>query len=235
MFGSSKRILIIGLLMVLASASAEYLKPSKRLAEEMPSVNLERIIPMQFGEWVAARESLELIVDPATKGLLSEIYSQILTRTYFNPQGDRIMLSMAYGGEQTKDLQVHLPDVCYAAQGFQIIQNRQDSLSTEYGSLPVKRVLALRENRSEPITYWIVMGKEAVVGINVKLAQLRYGLTGKVPDGILVRVSSIDADEKASLCSARRIYSRNVGSDEQGRPRSFSGAAQRVDAFEVVV
>ena len=32
----------------------------------------------------------------------------------------------------------------------------------------------------------------------MRLAQLRYTLTGEIPDGILVRVSSIDRDESGA-------------------------------------
>lgn len=39
------------------------------------------------------------------------------------------------------------------------------------------------------------MGDKAVLpGIEEKLQKLRYGLTGNVPDGMLVRVSSINHD-----------------------------------------
>ena len=196
MFGSSKRILFIGLMMVLASAAAEYLKPTKRLAGEAPTINLEKLIPTQFGEWSMEQAQLEQIVDPRMQAEVKKVYGQTLSRSYLNRQGVRVMLSMAYGGEQSKDLQVHLPEVCYAAQGFFVDKEEQATLATDFGALPVKRLVATQGNRVEPITYWIVVGDEAAVGIKVKLARFRYGLTGTVPDGMLVRVSSIGANEK---------------------------------------
>ncbi len=73
------------------------------------------------------------------------------------------------------------------------------TLPTPYGVLPVRRLIALQGNRNEPITYWIVVGdKAALPGLKQKFAQLRYGLTGKVPDGFLVRISSIDRDRQAA-------------------------------------
>ncbi|MER2512196.1 MAG: exosortase C-terminal domain/associated protein EpsI, partial [Nitrosomonas ureae] len=66
-------------------------------------------------------------------------------------------------------------------------------LLTHYGKLPIKRLLAIKGNRNEPITYWVTVGNKAVLpGFDQKLQQLRYGLTGSIPDGILVRISSID-------------------------------------------
>ncbi|MBI3056582.1 MAG: EpsI family protein, partial [Betaproteobacteria bacterium] len=46
---------------------------------------------------------------------------------------------------------------------------------------------------------WVVVGDKATVtGLQQKFAQLSYGLTGKVPDGFLVRISSIDPDRQAA-------------------------------------
>jgi EpsI family protein len=129
---------------------------------------------------------------------LTKIYGQTLTRNYFNSNGSHIMLSIAYGGDQSKEFEVHRPEVCYGAQGFQVLKSGQDVLTTKFGSIPVKRLLAVQGNRSEPITYWIMVGDEAGVGMKVKLAQIRYGLTGTVPDGMLVRVSSISSDENTA-------------------------------------
>ncbi len=198
MLGTSQRIFLVGMLMVIASASAEYLKPSNKMAEGMPTINLEQMIPSQAGVWAVDQVQLKQIVDSNTDALLNKIYGQTLSRSYMDSQGHRIMLSIAYGGDQSKELQVHRPEVCYTAQGFQVMKNAQDALDTAFGTLPVKRLVTVRGERIEPITYWIMVGNEAAVGIKVKLAQIRYGLTGTVPDGMLVRISSIDADEKAA-------------------------------------
>ena len=49
--------------------------------------------------------------------------------------------------------------------------------------------------RFEPVTYWTVVGDHiTTTGVNKKLTEMRYGLRGRVPDGMLVRVSSIDRD-----------------------------------------
>jgi EpsI family protein len=164
----------------------------------MAAVNLEQMIPDQFGEWHKEHGELEQIVNPENKMLLAKIYNQTLTRAYLDNHGTRIMLSIAYGGDQNDEMKIHRPEVCYAAQGFQVMKEQTDTVFTEFGSIPIKRLLAVQGGRNEPITYWIRVGDKAVVpkGLQQKLAQLRYGLTGKVPDGMLVRVSSISADEK---------------------------------------
>ena len=55
----------------------------------------------------------------------------------------------------------------------------------------------MQRGRNEPITYWVTVGDKATpAGFKQKIAQVSYGLTGKVPDGFLVRVSTIDRDAK---------------------------------------
>jgi EpsI family protein len=50
--------------------------------------------------------------------------------------------------------------------------------------------------RQEPLTYWFTIGDTAVQGTTQKkIVELRFGLTGRIPDGMLFRVSSIDPDE----------------------------------------
>lgn len=196
--GPSKQTIGVGILMILAFATSIYLKPTKKIADGMPAVNLETMIPAQFGEWHTDVVGLEQIISPERKVLIERLYNQTLTRTYLDNHGTRIMLSIAYGGDQSSEMQVHLPELCYTAQGFQVEKGRLDTLPTKFGSLPIKRLLAFQGNRNEPITYWIRVGDNAIVpnGLQQRLTQMRYGLTGKVADGMLVRVSSISLDEK---------------------------------------
>jgi len=196
--GTNLRTFVVGLLLITAALAAPLLKPTIRLADTMSAVNLEKMIPDQFGEWHKEAGELEQIVNPERKNLLVKLYNQTLTRAYLDNHGNRVMLSIAYGGDQTDEMQIHRPEVCYIAQGFQVIKERVDTLATGYGALPIKRLFAVQGNRNEPITYWIRVGDNAVVlkGLQQKMAQMRYGLTGKVPEGMLVRVSSINPDEK---------------------------------------
>lgn len=186
----------IGALMMTSAALAVALMPSERMAEERPPIALEKIVPRQFGDWRIDDTMVPVSVSADVQERLDEIYSQTLSRTYANDQGQRIMLSIAYGADQSGDgNQVHRPEFCYTAQGFQLLSSRVGQLVTQYGVLPVRRLLAVQGPRNEPITYWITIGDKATLpGLQRKLNQLRYGLTGVVPDGMLVRVSSINPD-----------------------------------------
>ena len=105
------------------------------------------------------------------------------------------MLSIAYGADQSDAKQLHYPEVCYPAQGFQVVSTQPGIIRTDFGAIRVKRMLTVMGNRSEPLTYWTTVGNRVVMsGKETKLEQLRYGFRGEIPDGLLFRVSSITAD-----------------------------------------
>jgi EpsI family protein len=136
------------------------------------------------------------------------------------------MLSIAYGGDQSKQLQLHLPEVCYVAQGFDMLKNHADQLSTGYGTVPVKRLVARQNMRNEPITYWVTIGDKAVMsGVDQKLSRLMYGLSGRIPDGMLVRVSTIGTDEAGAYALQDRFVNEMLGAlDRNGRARLMGAA-----------
>ena len=188
--------IVLAVLMLSSSVLTKILIPANKIADQREGIILETIIPQKFGEWHIDQSIIPLQVDAETQAKLDKIYNQTLARTYVNSDGERIMFSVAYGGDQSDNLAVHKPEVCYYAQGFEINKIMSGELLTEYGILPIRRLLASKGNRHEPITYWVTIGDKAVMpGIEQKLQQLRYGLTGNVPDGMLVRISSISSDE----------------------------------------
>jgi EpsI family protein len=189
------RNIILLVLMLAASGLALALRPSHKIADQGPKVDLEAMIPPTFGDWREVKQSSAQIVDPQQQESINEIYSQTLSRTYINDAGYRIMLSLAYGGEQSSSLQVHKPDVCYPAQGFTLENKETGSLAFNNGSISLTRILTSLGQRIEPVTYWTTIGDKVVQSrFNRKLIEISYGLTGKIPDGMLVRVSSIDPD-----------------------------------------
>ncbi|MEQ1721488.1 MAG: exosortase-associated protein EpsI, B-type [Nitrosomonas sp.] len=185
----------LGVLMIFSAALTLALTPTEKMADLQEKINLDVMIPSQFADWKIDQSITPLQVDADTQAKLDKLYNQILARTYINSHGNRIMLSIAYGGDRGDNLSLHKPEVCYYVQGFEISNNSFKQLNTDYGFLPTKRLLAVKGNRNEPITYWVTVGDKAVLpGLEQKMQQLKYGLTGKIPDGMLVRVSSVDQD-----------------------------------------
>ncbi|HMM54774.1 MAG TPA: EpsI family protein [Candidatus Desulfobacillus sp.] len=188
--------ILLAALMMAASAAAVALRPTHKIADDGPKIDLETLVPKAFGEWREEPLLFAQVINPQQQEVLDRIYNQTLARTYVNPQGYRVMLSIAYGGDQSDAMQVHRPEVCYPAQGFTLRDKHGDSLQTAFGNLPVTRVNTSLGSRQEPITYWVTIGDTVLrsTGIRKKLVEMSYGLAGKIPDGMLVRVSSIDRD-----------------------------------------
>ncbi len=193
----SKSILI-AIALVVAFWLALLLRPTQLTAAQGPKVNLEQMIPVKFGDWQVDQSIVPIEVSADIKESLDKLYSQILSKTYVNSAGQRIMLSISYGGNQGNDeYQVHRPEYCYVAQGFELQTIAEEMLSVSNAKIAVRRLEAKQGARNEPITYWITIGDEATLpGARRKIAQLKYGLTGRIPDGMLVRVSSINGNRQ---------------------------------------
>ena len=180
--------------MLAASGLTLALDPTDKIAEKMPAIDLSTMIPHTFGEWREDEYKSVQIIDPQQKEMIDKIYTQTLSRTYVSTNGYRIMLSIAYGDDQRDGMAMHYPEVCYPAQGFVLQDKKTGVLTTSSGPIPVTRILTNLGQRNEPVTYWTMIGDLVVQGsIQKKLAEMRYGLNGKIPDGMLIRVSSIDA------------------------------------------
>jgi EpsI family protein len=189
------KALLVLLLAVVAFGGAQAWRPTSRLADTRPAVELETLFPKAFGDWVTDERMPVQLVSPVTAELLNKIYNQTLSRTYVNPAGDRIMLSVAYGGDQSDGTRAHRPEVCYPAQGFQMLSSQTSRLALPTQTLRVRQLVATKGRRNEPITYWMTIGDTATTtGTETKLAQLAYSVRGLIPDGMLIRVSSIDDD-----------------------------------------
>jgi EpsI family protein len=204
--------LLIGLAMLAAAGLALALTPRLKLADQGPTISLEAMIPKQFGKWMLEETITSLIVSPDVQALLDKIYNQTLTRNYVNDKGERIMLSIAYGNDQSHSTQVHRPEMCYPAQGFEIKRMSKDAIDLNGAKLPVMKLVATQGPRIEPITYWVMIGDSAVRGnMEQHLARLKYGLTGKIPYGMLVRVSTISSNESQSYRTQEQFVRDMLG------------------------
>jgi len=191
------RALLVAALMLAGAVLTYFGKPTVYLADQIGKPDLESLFPKKFGDWRVDASRPIVVPAPDVQAALDAIYNQVLTRTYVNQAGQRIMLSVAYGGDQYDGTSAHRPETCYPAQGFAITFNQKAAQQLPQGTLGVRTLVAKQGGRNEPITYWVVVGnKVATSGIEQKLAQVRYGLRGVIADGMLVRVSSIDSDMK---------------------------------------
>jgi EpsI family protein len=187
------RALVALVLMALTGVAAHVWRPTAFLADTKAKVELEQMFPQRFGTWSIDTRGPVQLISPDQKALLNKLYNQTLSRTYVNPQGDRVMLAVAYGGDQSDGTSAHRPDVCYPAQGFDILSSSSSIWQLPGQQLPTRHLLARLGARIEPVSYWVVVGDRiALGGTDQKLAQLAYSTRGLIPDGLLMRVSTID-------------------------------------------
>ncbi len=181
-------------LMLLAAALAWWGKPTQLLADQRSRVDLETLIPVRFGDWTALPHSTSQIVNPQQQEVIERLYTQTLGRIYVDGKGNTVMLSIAYGRRQNDSFALHYPESCYPAQGFEVGRLWKDTLSTPLGNVAVTRLHTRMGSRNEPVTYWATVGDVVVQrGLGTKWQQMRYGVRGQVPDGMIFRVSTVSA------------------------------------------
>jgi EpsI family protein len=94
-------------------------------------------------------------------------------------------------------------------------------------AIPVTRMLAVRGERSEPVTYWFTMGDRVVRGRVERLAmQLREGFAGRIPDGMLVRVSTISTDTAAAYAAQQAFVAQLLAAMPSTDRTRLAGAAR---------
>jgi EpsI family protein len=181
--------------MLVAAALGTALRPTIFLASERKAIDLKTMIPTTFGNWHEEPSLAAQVIDPQQQETVERIYSETLTRTYAYSSGYRIMLSVAYGKDQSKSLELHSPEVCYPAQGFSVAGKRNATIRLFGKPITAKRLETKLGQRHEPVTYWNVIGARITTGLLQKrLVDLSYTIVGKIPDGLLFRISSIDKE-----------------------------------------
>ncbi len=194
------KYLLISLALFVAAAGGVAFKPTGHIADQGPKIDLKMMIPKQFGEWKLDDSIVPILPSPDQQRNISETYDQIVNRTYVNGDGKRMMVSIAYGSNQDQKLKAHRQEICYAAQGFQIRSIKHITARVAGADITVTQMFAVAKQREEPVTYWFTVGNQVVQSHLQRLvAQLRYGLTGTIPDGFLVRISSLNSNVQSAF------------------------------------
>lgn len=212
-------------LMVCASFVAWYFVPRNYLADKGNTFELKTVVPEKFGEWEALSQNSNQIINPQIQEKLESLYSQILTRTYINRNGNWVMLSIAYGRDQRSYMAVHYPEVCYPAQGFSLKSNQITKINVNGSPFNVRQLeTQLGNQRYEPVTYWTTIGEfRSLGGFKKRLLELQYGFSGYIPDGLLFRVSTIGQDTPAQFAIQEEFLSALIKAVETDKRAILTG------------
>lgn len=193
----------IGTAFLAASGISAAALPRRNL-DLLGHAKLDDVIPHQIGSWIFESSS-GLVVPPADQ-LANAIYSQLLTRVYVNPDGAAMMLLIAQSGRETGILQIHRPEICYAAGGYQLSGVRWHLLQLPSGALPTVALAATADGRTEQIVYWTRIGHHLPLSwVQQREAVAIDNLHGVIPDAVLARVSTIGSDQPAAVAAIDRF------------------------------
>lgn len=195
----SRREVLAGTAMLAAAGVALARKPEIKL-DYLGSKKLDEIVPAQIGRWKFVTTS-GLVVPPKDQLALT-IYSQLLTRVYYDGKTP-IMLLIAYSAGETGFLQVHRPEFCYTAAGYSLsdFAPRDVQLSPDR-SIRVNTLSATRDGAAEKLLYWTRIGNHIPLSWSEqKLVFAEDNLRRLIPDAALIRVSTPLANDAAALAN----------------------------------
>jgi EpsI family protein len=191
----SRRNLLLGGACVAAAVAGTALKP-RREVPLLKGAKLADVVPAAFGDWVSEDMSDPLAING--EGTLSaKLYNELVVRQYVNEKAQvAITALLAYGGRQSDELQLHRPEICYPAFGYDVLRNEPISLPVGgSATVPARRLLAQQDDRQESIIYWSRMGEALPQdGGQQRKARLEIAMQGIIPDGLLSRFSIVGDD-----------------------------------------
>lgn len=197
----SLRTSVVVCMCLMFTAIVAVLATPKYNAQKNPVV-LEKVVPKQFGEWKNKPSPYaQVSVNTFAQAISDAIYDQVLMRTYQDKSGNQVMLALAYAAEQRQEIKIHQPEVCYPAQGFEMLDIHNHVFNLKGYSTPIngKQLIFKKGHKIEAVSYWIRLGNSfPMSGFEMRLKILKEGLKGNIDDGILVRVSTLIDDESGA-------------------------------------
>jgi EpsI family protein len=200
-----RRKFLTGLLFGTAAGIA-YLRSPRIKLDYLGSEKLDALVPKRIGAWDYVRASG--LVVPPDDPLEKLLYAQVLTRVYSDGVTAPIMLLIAQNGTQTGFLQIHRPEICYTAGGYQISGLTLHQITVGERIVPANRMDATNGGATEHVVYWTRVGNQIPSNWrDQKLAVAEQNLRGVIPDAILVRVSTVNDNASAALASIDQFVS----------------------------
>jgi EpsI family protein len=210
-----RRELLLGAPLLAAAAGAFALTPRNRLTL-LGDKKLEDGIPLSIGPWQVTPSNAVILPEAEEGTLAARLYDQTVSRLYTSDTELPVMLVVAYGSTQSDQLQLHRPETCYTAIGFEISAARRHDLPVGNGGLlPGRELVASSNERVEPIFYWTRIGDYLPAsGRDQRVMKLRSELNGYIADGVLVRLSTVGEPSPALFDALHRFSQQMLDSME---------------------
>ena len=194
---SRRHFVVGGLLAGVAAASYARMpiKPDRRI----PPGTLEALMPGRVGTWTFA--SASGVVLPPPDAISDRLYDNLVARTYTAPDKPPVMLIVAYSNAQDGLLEVHRPEFCYTAGGFELSPTVKLGIVDSFGERhKANAFVATARDRTEQVLYWTRIGQSFPQSwAQQRIAVVRSNLHRITPDGLLARLSLLDDDRGRGL------------------------------------
>ncbi|MEP3224706.1 MAG: exosortase-associated protein EpsI, V-type [Parasphingorhabdus sp.] len=213
----SRRHLIMGGAFCLAAGLA-YARMPQVIFPAVEKTDFEKLIPENIGLW--RFETSSGVVLPPPDALSDRLYDNLVTRVYTAPEDPPIMFLTAYSNTQDGVLQVHRPEICYPAGGYELTETQPMEIDNGLGGkIQANAFTATGRGRTEHVLYWTRIGSEfPVQWSQQRLAVIKANLRGIIPDGVLVRTSLIAPNFDEALPHLSKFAAQlNQGMNKQGR------------------
>lgn len=224
-----RRDLLAGLVCLGAASAALALKPRRRTSL-LGAKRLAEITPKTIRGWTSTDVG-DLTASSNPDDLVNRLYGEVVQRIYRNQaSGDEVMVLLAHGDSQTNDLQVHRPEECYPAFGYELSRDRSIELPIGNGAtIPARQLLATAVGGSESVIYWVRMGEKLPNTERAqRVARLQTAIEGIVADGLLARLSVTTADQSAALAMIGGFVPALLSAVDPGNRAAFVGTARAV-------
>ena len=217
----TRRKFALGLAFAGAAGVGYARQPSEKI-DYLGKNKLDKVLPEKLGRWTFVSSS-GLVVPPEDQ-LARALYSQLLTRVYADKAGTPVMLLVAQSGSQTGILQIHRPEICYTAGGYTLSDIQPHSVQLPGRTIPAMTLAAKSDNRTEQMLYWTRIGDHLPTSWRQqRLAVAIDNLKGKIPDAVMVRVSTYGNDKAAALATIDEFIKTMMESIAPAARRVFVG------------
>lgn len=214
-----RRKVLLGLLFCSAAGLAAWRRPDKHL-DYLGRDKLDDVVPKTIGPWKFVAAS-GLVVPPNDQ-LSRALYSNLLTRVYSDGVNPPIMLLVAQSGSQTGILQIHRPETCYTASGYQISPVTSEAVQIGSKVIPVNSMDATADGFTEHVIYWTRIGNRMPGSWKQqRIATAEQNLQGILPDAILVRISTVRNEAGAARETLQSFVRALIGSVPANRRSVF--------------
>ena len=196
--GLNRRAFVVGGALFAAAGAAASRIPQPNMPP-LGKDKFEKLVPETIGPW-RFQQSSGLVLPP-DDALSNRLYDNLVTRIYTNDAGRAMMLLLAYNNFQDGVLQIHRPEICYPAGGYQLSETLPVKVPIGDGRLlPSNSFSAAGSERNEQVLYWTRIGERFPVRWrDQRFAVLGANLAGINPDGMLARVSMVNDDMAAAM------------------------------------